>query len=218
MELAAYDLLARLAQRAGDPETMRTASMIARDERAMADRLEKSFDRAVDASFREVEADEVDTQLTKYLTDAHAIEAQAIDLLERAPKLAGAKELAGAFEAHLEETERHQRLIEQRLSARDAGTSAIKDAALRLGALNLGMFLKAQVDAPAKLTAFAYAFEHLEIASYELLKRVAQRASDGETAAIADAILAQERTAAGRLRDLFDCALDAALEEAGLRA
>ena len=54
-----------------------------------------------------------------------------------------------------------------------------------MGATNLGMFLKAQVDAPAKLAAFAYAFEHLEIAAYGLLKRVAMRAGDDDTAATA---------------------------------
>ena len=36
----------------------------------------------------------------------------------------------------------------------------------------------AQPDTPAKLAGFAYAFEHLEIGAYELLRRVAQRAGD----------------------------------------
>jgi ferritin-like metal-binding protein YciE len=218
MELAAYDLLARLAERAGDPETVRTARMIGEEEQAMADRLTGCFDRAVDASLRDLDSDDVGEQVDKYLCGAHAIEQQAAKLLERAPKLAEAEELGQAFEAHLDETRRHTELVEARLDARGGSPSALKDAALKLGALNLGMFLKAQVDTPAKLAAFAYAFEHLEIASYELLKRVAQRVEDDETVSTTYSILLEERAAAARLHDLFDRALDASLEQAGVGA
>ena len=213
MEMAAYDLLARLAQRAGDRETLRTARMIEEEERAMSDRLEGSFDLDVEASLRELDVSDVGKQLVKYLTDVHAIEEQAAKLLEKAPKLASAEELSSAFEEHLEETRHHSELVERRLAAHERSRSALKDAMLRLGALNLGMFLGAQEDTPAKLAAFAYAFEHLEIASYELLKRVAARARDEATVAMADQILLQERAAAGRIRELFDHALQASLEE-----
>jgi ferritin-like metal-binding protein YciE len=218
MELAAYDLLQKLADRAGDGETALTARMIAQEERAMADRLAALFDRAVDASLQELQPDDMGKQLDKYLADAHAIERQAAKLLEKGPKLAGADELATAFEAHLEETERHAELVERRLEARGGGASAIKDSTLRLGALNLGMFLKAQTDTPAKLAAFAYAFEHLEVAAYELLKRVAARAGDEETVSMTDEILFDERAAAARVHSLFDHALEASLLEAGVKA
>ena len=218
MELAAYELLGRLAERAGDSETVLTARMIGEEERAMADRLTTLFDRAVDASLRELSVDDVGKQLDKYLADAHAIEGQAAKLLQRAPKVAGAGELATAFEDHLEETERHAELVEERLTARGSSPSVLKDAALRLGALNLAMFLKAQTDTPAKLAAFAYAFEHLEVAAYELLKRVAARAGDEETVSMADEILFDERAAAARVHSLFDQALEASLQEAGVKA
>jgi ferritin-like metal-binding protein YciE len=218
MELAAYELLARLAEQAGDGETAMTARMIQQEERTMADRLAALFDRAVDASLRQLETDDVGKQLDKYLADAHAIEGQATKLLQRAPKMAGAEELATAFDEHLEETERHAQLVEQRLRARGGSPSALKDAALRLGALNLGMFLKAQTDTPAKLAAFAYAFEHLEVAAYELLKRVAARAGDEETVSMTHEILFEERAAAARVHSLFDDALEASLHEAGVKA
>jgi ferritin-like metal-binding protein YciE len=218
MEAAAYDLVARLAELAGDSETAITARTIEKDERAMAERLAGSFDRAVEASLREREVDDVGKQLSKYLADAHAIEQQSAKLLEKAPKLAGAQELASAFEEHLVQTRHHGELLETRLKARGAKPSAIKDAALRLGALNLGMFLKAQLDTPVKLAAFAYAFEHLEIASYELLKRVAIRIEDEETMRAVDEILVEERAAAARVHGLFDHALEASLQEAGVTA
>lgn len=216
MELATYDLLARLGDRAGDSETALTARMIEKEERAMAERLAQCFDRAVEASLRELEPDDIGKQLDKYLADAHAIEHQAAKLLEKAPTLAGADELAEAFQEHLSETHHHIQLVESRLLARGARRSALKDAALRLGALNLGLFLRAQVDTPVKLAGFAYAFEHLEVASYELLKRMAARVQDAETIAAADKILLEERAAAARIHDLFDPALDASLQDAGV--
>ncbi len=216
LEMAVYDLLERLAQRASDPDTAMTARMIGQDERAMADRLIGFIDRAAEASLRDLQPDDLGRQLDKYLADAHAIEEQAVRLLERAPELAGAKQLADAFEEHLEESRGHSRLINERLEHRGAGPSGLKDAALGLGAVNLGLLFKAQPDTPAKLAAFAYAFEHLEIAAYELLGRIAGRAGDEETVATADRILVQERHAAGTLHDLFDHALDASLQEAGV--
>jgi len=71
--------------------------------------------------------------------DAHAIEGQAVQLLKKAPKLAGAEALASAFEEHLKETERHRELIEQRLEARGGSPSSLKDAALRAEEYARGM-------------------------------------------------------------------------------
>jgi ferritin-like metal-binding protein YciE len=218
MEMALYDLLGRLAERAGDSETAMTARMIHAEEQAMAERLAGFFDQAAEASLRDQSPDELGEQLNKYLADAHAIEQQAAQLLKKGPKLAGAEALGSVFQAHLKETERHSELIEQRLKARDGSPSALKDAALRLGAVNLGMFFKFQADTPAKLAAFAYAFEHLEVAAYELLKRIAARAQDEETVATADGILFEERAAAAKVHEQFDRALDASLEEAGITA
>ena len=218
MELAAYDLLARVAEQAGDAATAQAARRIREQEEAMAERLAQSFDRAVEASLREHPRDDRDEQLNKYLTDAHAIEGQSIQLLEKAPQLAGSPELAAAYEDHLAETRRHQQLIDERLQARGSSSSKLKDAALRLGALNWGAFFAAQPDTPAKLAAFSYAVEHLEIGAYELLRRVAQKAGDAETAATAETILTEERAAAERVHAQFADALDASLQEQGVGA
>jgi ferritin-like metal-binding protein YciE len=216
MEEAAYDLLARVAERAGDEETAQTAREIELQEQGMGDRLAACFDRAVNAALREVDPDDLQSQLNKYLADAHAIEAQALKLLEKGPQLAGAGELAVAFDDHRIETKEHERLVEARLQSRGDAPSTLKDAALRLGALNWGGFFQAQPDTPAKLAAFAYAMEHLEIGAYETLRRVAARAGDEPTVQLADAILVQEHAAADRIRSLFDVALEATLHEQGV--
>ena len=213
MELATYELLERVAQRAGDGRTAAMAREIAGEEAAMAERLEDRFDIAVDASLREVEPDDLGEQLDKYLSDAHAIENQALSLLEGGPKIAGDPELARLFEEHLAETREQERRVTDRLETRGASPSRAQDAALRVSGFGAGGFFGAQPDTPAKLAGFAFAFEHIECASYELLQRMAERAGDPVTAELARSILAQERAMAARLRDHFDGAVDAALAD-----
>jgi ferritin-like metal-binding protein YciE len=212
MELAAYELLRRVADRARDEPVSALARTIGGQEATMADRLAACFDEAVDASLA-AKDDPISAQLVSYLTDAHAIEAQAAQLLQAASRIAGAPVLSDAFQDHLAETREHQRLLEERLYAQDAKPSRFQNTALRLGAVNLGAFFAAQPDTPVKLAGFAYAFEHLEIAAYELLRRVADRDGDAETVAAARQILPDERRAAERIAATWDAAVDAALGE-----
>src|SRR4051794_41873505 len=72
----------------------------------------------------------IDDQLIKYLTDAHSIEEQAIAQMRAAPDLAGDPALADAFRAHLTESERHERLVRERLDAHGASPSKLKDAVM----------------------------------------------------------------------------------------
>lgn len=218
MEMAAYDLLALVAERAGDRETADMARAIREQESAMAGRLAANFDRAVDASLRDVGADDLDEQLNKYLADAHAIEAQAIQLLSLAPKIAGESGLAGVLERHLAETRSQQESVRDRLRARGGRPSRFKDIALRGGGVNVGGFFGAQPDTPAKLAGFAFAFEHLEIAAYEQLQRVARSAGDEDSAVLAERIAAEERAAASAIRDQFEPALEASLQAQGVSA
>jgi len=214
LELAAYELLQRIAERAGDEPVRAMAGEIAGQERAMADRIGERWDRAVTASLAEKGAEDITKDLVKYLRDAHALEAQAMQMLETGPEIAELDTLADAFREHLEQTREHQRLIDERLAAHDAGPSRFQAGAMRAGALNLGGFFKAQPDTPAKLAGFAYAFEALEVGAYELLSRVARRAGDEETAVVAERILAEERTAAERVASTWDAAAAAGLEAA----
>jgi ferritin-like metal-binding protein YciE len=218
LEIAAYELLARVASVAGDQETADVARRIQEDERRMADRLAGAFDRAAEASLRGLGGAALDERLVKYLADAHALEAQAIELLEKAPEIGGDPELERVYREHLEETREHQRLVRERLEAHGSGPSALKDAAMRLGALNWGVFFQAHPDTPGKLAAFAFAFEHLEIAGYEELKRVAQRAGDEATVQVADRILAQERAVADKIAAAFGRAAEASLRVQGVVA
>src|SRR3954469_17307998 len=216
MEEAAYEYLWRVAERAGDQETAEVARTILQQETAMKGRIFDHFDATVEASLREKNADDMREELVKYLADAHAIEAQAIQMLEAAPKVVGdVPELEKLFKDHLDETRAQQEIIKARLDGHDATPSKLQDAVMRLGALNLGGFFKAQPDTPAKLAGFSYAFEHLEIGAYEELKRVADRAGDQETVRVAERIEGEERAAANAIAANWETALQASLESVG---
>jgi ferritin-like metal-binding protein YciE len=209
LELAAYELLGRTALRADDRTVAALAKAIGDQERVMGERLADCFDDAVAASLDR--SADIASALVSYLTDARAIEAQAVQLLEAGSRIAGVPALADVLRGHLEETRGHQALLEDRLRAHDAKPSRFQNTALGIGGANLVAFFVAQPDTPVKLAGFAYAFEHLEIAAYEMLRRVASRAADEETVAVAEQILAEERRAAEQVAATWDGAVDAVL-------
>lgn len=204
MELAAYELLKRLAERAGDEETARMAADIAAEEQRMAARLEQSFDTAVEVSLAAVDPDQLNSALLAYLRDVHALEGQAEKLLEAGAERVNDEHLEAAFRDHLEETQRHRERIAGLLEERGARSSLVKDTMLKTGGLNLSAFFGAQPDSTTKLAGFAFAFEHLEVAAYELLQRVAARAGDEGVVATAEEILAEERRAAERVAESWN--------------
>jgi ferritin-like metal-binding protein YciE len=210
MEVAAYELLARAAREAGDSATAEMALAIADEEREMAGRIAAAFDEAVEQALRQVDPDDLDEQLNSYLSDVHALEGQSQQLLEKSKEMDVPAPLAAAFAHHLEETEEHLAKVKSRLDDRGAAPSAIKDAMLKLGALNWGAFFAAQPDTPAKLAGFSYAVENLEIAAYELLRRVAERAGDQDTVALAESILTEERDAAKQVADQWSVSMSVA--------
>ena len=216
LEQGAYHMLWRVAERAGDQETVAPARQILAEEEAMAERLAARFDMAVEASLRAKGADDLREQVLDYLADAHALESQSITLLELGQKSAGDPVLAKVFEDHLFETREQQTLIEAHLEALGGSPSKIKDAAMRFGAINWSAFFAAQRDTPGKLAVFAYAFEHLELAGYEMLARVALRANDSATVALAERIATEERSAIHRIKVTFDHVAEVSLRAQGV--
>src|SRR3954471_18984622 len=155
----------------------------------------------------------LDDQLVKYLTDAHSIEEQALAQMRSAPDLAEDERLATAFKEHEAETERHERLVRERLEAHDAKPSRLKDAVMAVGGKGFVLFARSQPDTDGKLATHALSYEHLELASYELLSRVASRAGDEETAGVAREIRDEERAMADRIEGVFDGTVEASLDK-----
>ena len=59
-------------------------------------------------------------------------------------------------------------------------------------------------DTPGRLARDGYVQEHTEVATYELLRRVAERAGDAETAAVGRRILENERETAEKIAGRWD--------------
>ena len=88
---------------------------------------------------------------------------------------------------------------------------------MMLAAGGLGMLSKLRKDNAGKVARDGYTAEHLEIASYELLERMAKRAGDEETAEVARLNRADEVAMARKLEASWDLALDVSLGQEGLR-
>lgn len=156
--------------------------------------------------------DAAQEHLVQHLRDVHALEEQALRQLERAVELSEDEELANAYREHLEQTREHEQKITERIKAHDLEPSAVRDLTMRSGAIGLRQLAEIPPDTPVKLAMHMFAFEHLEIAAYETLCRIARQASDDDTAKTAEEILAQEREAAEKVAGTFDRCVELVLE------
>jgi ferritin-like metal-binding protein YciE len=157
-------------------------------------------------------------QLIDYLQDVHSLEENAIAQLETGVSQAGYEPLKQAFQQHLEETRQQEQLIKGRLEALGAKASTMKDVAQKGGAMMSGLMAKVHPDTTGKLAIQAYAFEHVEIASYKMLRVVAERAGDAETVGVVDSILAQEENAAQKINSVLEQVSEHDLRDMGLVA
>ncbi len=183
-------------------------------EEGRTERDEERTEREEEPADREDEGEQGSPQdrVLEHLKDAHAIEEQALKQLERAVQLCQDSELEQIYRDHLEETQEHSKLIHERIEAYDEKPSAVRDLTMRSGAIGLRQLADIPPDTPVKLAMHFYAFEHLEIANYELLGRIAKDAGDQETAEVASKILEQEREAAEKVGGTFDRAVELLLE------
>jgi ferritin-like metal-binding protein YciE len=119
--------------------------------------------------------------LTAWLRDAHAMENQAIEILEKqASRLEHYPELRAKVRTHLEETHRQAERVERCLHQLGTDTSTLKTAAGKMigTAQQLsGLFASDEV---LKSGIADYAFEHYEIASYKMLIAAAAEAGEHE--------------------------------------
>lgn len=157
--------------------------------------------------------EDLEQQLIKYLSEAHAMEKQALTLLQKGADIVGDEEVARIYRAHRLQTQEHERYVAERLEAHGESPSKLEDVALQAGALAIGLFAQAAPDTPMRLATTAFAFENLEIAVYRLLERLAGKAGDAETVSVVQRILEQEEAAAELVAGTFDRTLELTLGE-----
>jgi ferritin-like metal-binding protein YciE len=113
------------------------------------------------------------------LQNAHALEAQAIQLCQRqVERLENYPEMRERLREHLEESRRQQQRIDQILNSLGTSPSTLKDIGTSIMG-NLAAVGHAVMQDEVIKNSFAnYAFEHFEIASYKALMEMAQAAGD----------------------------------------
>ena len=159
---------------------------------------------------------DLNDQLIEYIEDAHAVEQHMLRALDGMIATTEDAEMRGHLEHHKQETERHRELLEQRLKAHGESPSSIKDAGQILAALSKGIIDKARSDNAGKNLRDGFVAEHLEIASYELLERVAKLAGDEETAEVARRNRADEESMVEKIQSAWDNAVIESLEQEGV--
>jgi ferritin-like metal-binding protein YciE len=155
-------------------------------------------------------------QLVKHIDEAHAMEQNVLRMLDAMISTTDDPEILRELEHHKIETEGHAERMKQRLAAHGATPSMVKQAggiAAALAKMPLDMVRGEKAGRNAR---DGYATEHMEIASYELLKRIAARAGDHDTVAACDEIIAQERLFAETIAASWDTFADLSLRENGV--
>jgi ferritin-like metal-binding protein YciE len=127
----------------------------------------------------------LEEQLVKHVDEAYAMEQNVLRMLDGMIETTDDPQMRSALEHHKEETQNQAERLNERLDAYDASPSIVKEAGGILGAMMKGVVDIARTEKAGRNARDGYATEHMEIASYQLLERLATRAGDEETAAVA---------------------------------
>jgi ferritin-like metal-binding protein YciE len=158
----------------------------------------------------------VNEELVKHIDEAHAMEQNVLRMLDGMISTTDDPDILRELEHHKVETEGHAERMKQRLEAHGATPSVVKQAGGILGALAKMPLDMVRGEKAGRNARDGFATEHMEIASYELLKRIAQRANDEETVAACEEIIAQEQAMADTIAANWDAFADLSLRENGV--
>jgi ferritin-like metal-binding protein YciE len=119
----------------------------------------------------------VQTIYTTGLRNAHAMETQAIELLQRqVDRLQNYPEMEARIRQHITESEQQRSRLEQVLGTLSETHSALKDTAMGILGNLAAMGHTPAADEVIKNTMANFAFEHYEMAAYKILLAMADAA------------------------------------------
>lgn len=140
--------------------------------------------------------------LVAWLRDAHAMEEQAIEILEKqANRLESYPDMQRRIRQHVEETRRQAERINECIDRVGNGTSATKDLTGKLMGNISAMTNAMSSDEVVKNAIADLAFENFEIASYTSLIAAAEAAGDEQTAQVCRDILREEEEMAAWVKE-----------------
>jgi ferritin-like metal-binding protein YciE len=161
--------------------------------------------------------DKLREKLADYVEDAHAMEQNDLKMIDSMISTTDDPQTKEMLREHKRETEEHERRMRERLEALGRGTSARKQAQAVGAALLKGVGDKARGDKAGKNARDGYTAEHLEIAAYQLLERLAERAGDAETAEAARQNRSDEEQMARKIDANWDRFVGLTLAENDIR-
>ena len=157
-------------------------------------------------------------QLVKHLDEAVAMEQNVLRMLDSMITSTDDDRIKEELRHHKLETEGQIDRLNRRLEAHDASRSDVREAAGIAQALMKSVVDAVRGEKAGRNARDGYATEHLEIAAYQLLERVAERAGDEETVEVARQNRAEEEAMAKKLDANWDRFAELSLEEAGITA
>jgi ferritin-like metal-binding protein YciE len=139
------------------------------------------------------------------LRNQHAVENQAIELLERqVGRLENYPEMADRMHQHIEESRQQALRLEDLLSQHNTSHSTMKDTMMSLVGNMAALGHSAAPDEVLKNTFANFAFEHFEIASYTSLLTLADLAGHGAGRSALETSLREEQQMAAWIADHID--------------
>ena len=160
----------------------------------------------------------VEELLVKHIDEAHAMEQGVLRMLDAMIETTDDAAILQELEHHRIETEGHAQRMKDRLRAHGASPSTVRQLGGIVGALAKLPLDLVRGEKAGRNARDGYATEHMEIASYQLLKRVAERAGDTETARACDEIIVQEQAMADTIAANWDAFAELSLREEGVPA
>ncbi len=161
-------------------------------------------------------SEELNAQLVKHIDEALAMEQNVLRMLDGMIQTTDDPQIIDALEHHKMQTQGHADRMMARLEAHGAQPSTVRQAVGIAQALAKMPFDMVRGDKAGRNARDGFATEHLEIASYELLKRVARRAGDEETATACDEIIGEEQAFAATIAENWDRFAELSLQEEGV--
>ena len=155
-------------------------------------------------------------QLVKHIDEAIAMEENVKRMLDGMIETTDDPGVVDLLEHHKVETEQQSQRLRMRLDAHGSSPSMVREATGILGALAKLPLDLVRGEKAGRNARDGYATEHMEIAAYQLLERIAKRAGDEETAEVARKNRAEEEEMARKLEDYWDLFAEESLREEGV--
>jgi ferritin-like metal-binding protein YciE len=159
----------------------------------------------------------IEEKLVEYIDDAYAMEQNVLRMLDGMIGTTKDPQMKRALERHRKQTEKQAERLEECLAEHDATPSKTKEAGGIMAALMKSVVDMARGDKAGRNARDGFATEHMEIASYQMLERVAKKAGDKHTAAVARQNREEEEAMARSIDAKWNKIVDQSLREEGVR-